>query len=178
MRRSKGKFARGGLAVGDTVRIERVGDPAFRQAEGLTGRIEFISSGGLIHGTWGRIAADPSQDTVTVIRRAADENREAESAKARALHRRLERIMTELTGEKLPVNTREPRFTTRRAMIASAMHEAGVRDSLTALLIGRDRTTVIYLRRRLDDMLSVPNAYRREVSEWTLFKSKLAGIES
>lgn len=73
------------------------------------------------------------------------------------------------TGRKL-TRTRESGNTIIRAFISYRLRREGYSYSEIANRMGRDHATVVYLDRKMRDMLSIPFAYQKETSQFKKFE--------
>ena len=77
----------------------------------------------------------------------------------------------EAIGRKL-TSARNADNTLIRCFVAHKMHQEGYSLSEIGKQMHRDHSTISHLDRLMSDMLSVPNAYKKEVELYTEFKIK------
>lgn len=81
--------------------------------------------------------------------------------------------MEEILGEKIPVKSRESRYVWARAMVAYQLTQEGFTTMEVGRMIGKDHSTIIYLRDRMRDALSFRQAYWDIVKIWETFQKKI-----
>lgn len=81
--------------------------------------------------------------------------------------------MGEILGEPVPVKSRESRFVWARAMVAYQLTEEGITTNEAGRMMGKDHTTIMYLRNRMKDALAFPSMYQDIMPIWEQFKNKI-----
>ena len=77
------------------------------------------------------------------------------------------------TGWKL-TETRDAWNTLLRGFIAHHLRHEGYTYSEIGRALGRDHSSVMHMEQRIDDMLSLPNAYQSEVNLFRKFEESLS----
>lgn len=81
--------------------------------------------------------------------------------------------MAEILGEPIPVKSRESRFVWARTMVAYQLTQEGFTTGEAGRMLGRDHSTIIHLRNKMQDALDYAYAYRDIVDIWKQFQNKL-----
>ena len=96
-----------------------------------------------------------------------------EEAKSPFRYNELIRELWAVTGKTIDLDDRKAQFVWARAMAAYQMLREGFTTVETGRQMGRDHSTVIHLRRRIQDALDLPEAYKDIVDIWKQFQKRL-----
>lgn len=78
--------------------------------------------------------------------------------------------MEMILGEPVLSKSREVRYVWARAMVVYQMMTEGFGVTETGRMIGKNHSTITYLRHRMKDALDYPAAYRDIIDMWNKFK--------
>lgn len=82
-------------------------------------------------------------------------------------------VMEMVTGQTVNPLSREPKDVWGRTMCAYQMLLEGYTTTEVGLQMGRDHSTVSWLKRKMEDALSVPAAYQDILPIWNDFKKMI-----
>lgn len=82
-------------------------------------------------------------------------------------------MMGEILGEPVDLKSRDARFVWARTMVTYQLLQEGFSTTEAGRMIGKDHSTVINMRRRMQDALSLPQAYRDIVEIWNEFQKRI-----
>ena len=78
--------------------------------------------------------------------------------------------MSQILGEPVLERSREVRYVWARAIVVYQMMMEGFGVSETGRLIGKNHSTITYLRHRMQDVMDYPAAYRDIIDMWNKFQ--------
>ena len=81
--------------------------------------------------------------------------------------------MEDILGEPILVKTRQERFTWARAMVAYQLLKEGYSTTETGRVMGKDHSTIIYLRDRMEDVFEYPTLYKDVIELWLTFQKRI-----
>lgn len=86
----------------------------------------------------------------------------------------LKRMMAEILGvDNIPVKSRKTEFTWARNMIAYQLVKEGMTESETGRFLGKDHSTINYMKSRMDEALRYPRQYQDVMYIWKQFQNKI-----
>lgn len=83
------------------------------------------------------------------------------------------RYMERILGREVSIFGRKPDDVWARTMVAYEMLLEGYSTGETGKQLFRDHSTIIHLKRKMEDALSVPMAYRDIIQIWEEFKNTI-----
>ena len=164
--------------TGDTIRILKVNDPVGYAMEGMTGVVYRVRDNGrILRGSWGRTPLYAG-DEYEVIKRAEDrpnnENIKKQAESFRPLAEEIKTHIEAVTGPMAETKSRKSEAVWQRAYMAVLLAEKGAGDAAIGILTGKDRSTVINMRKRMADALAYESLYAKEVRDYRKIKESLA----
>ena len=162
---------------GDTIRILKVNDPVGYAMEGMTGVVYRVRDNGrILRGSWGRTPLYAG-DHYEVIKRAEDrpnkENARKQAESFRPLAERIKARVEAVTGPMAETKSRKSEAVWQRTYMAALLAEKGASDTAIGILLGKDRSTIINLRNRLENALSCERQYAAEIRDYRMIKEGL-----
>ena len=86
----------------------------------------------------------------------------------------LKRMMAEVLGvDNIPVKSRRAEFVWARSILAYQLVKEGMTASEAGGFLGKDHSTIIYMRRRVEDALMYPKQYTDVIYIWKQFQKKI-----
>ena len=86
----------------------------------------------------------------------------------------LKRMMAEVLGvDDIPVKSRRAEFVWARSILAYQLVKEGMTASEAGRFLGKDHSTIIYMRRRVEDALMYPKQYTDVIYIWKQFQKKI-----
>ena len=86
----------------------------------------------------------------------------------------LYRMMAEVLGvDDIPVKSRRAEFGWARSILAYQLVEEGMTASEAGRFLGKDHSTIIYMRRSVEDALMYPKQYTDVIYIWKQFQKKI-----
>ena len=86
----------------------------------------------------------------------------------------LKRVMAEVLGvDDIPVKSRRTEFVWARSILAYQLVKEGMTASEAGRFLGKDHSTIIYMRRRVEDALMYPKQYTDVIYIWKQFQKKI-----
>ena len=86
----------------------------------------------------------------------------------------LKRIMAEVLGvDDIPVKSRRAEFVWARSILAYQLVKEGMTASEAGRFLGKDHSTIIYMRRRVEDALMYPKQYTDVIYIWKQFQKRI-----
>ena len=82
-------------------------------------------------------------------------------------------MMGEILGEPVDLKSREARFVWARTMVTYQLLQEGFSTTEAGRMIGKDHSTAINMRRRMQDALDLPQAYKDIIDIWKQFQNKI-----
>lgn len=82
-------------------------------------------------------------------------------------------MMGEILGEPVDLKSRDARFVWARTMVTYQLLQEGFSTMEAGRMIGKDHSTVINMRMRMQDALDLPQAYKDIINIWKQFKEKI-----
>lgn len=82
-------------------------------------------------------------------------------------------MMGEILGEPVDLKSRDARFVWARTMVTYQLLQEGFSTTEAGRMIGKDHSTVINMRMRMQDALDLPQAYKDIINIWKQFKEKI-----
>lgn len=81
--------------------------------------------------------------------------------------------MAEILGEPIPHKSREPKFVWARAMVAYQLTKEGISTGEAGRMIGKDHSTIIFLRDKMQDALEYAYIFPDIIEIWKQFQKKI-----
>ena len=81
--------------------------------------------------------------------------------------------MEEILGEPIKLKSGLSRFVWARTMVAYQLTQERFSTLEIGRMLGKDHTTIIYMRDKMQDALSLPQAYRDILPIWNEFKKRI-----
>lgn len=86
----------------------------------------------------------------------------------------LYRMMAEVLGvDDIPVKSRRAEFVWARSILAYQLVKEGMTASEAGRFLGKDHSTIIYMRRRVEDALMYPKQYTDVIYIWKQFQNMI-----
>ena len=86
----------------------------------------------------------------------------------------LYRMMAEVLGvDDIPVKSRRAEFVWARSILAYQLVKEGMTASEAGRFLGKDHSTIIYMRRRVEDALMYPKQYTDVIYIWKQFQKRI-----
>ena len=86
----------------------------------------------------------------------------------------LKRMMAEVLGvDDIPVKSRRAEFVWARNILAYQLVKEGMTASEAGRFLGKDHSTIIYMRRRVEDALMYPKQYTDVIYIWKQFQKRI-----
>ena len=86
----------------------------------------------------------------------------------------LKRVMAEVLGvDDIPVKSRRTEFVWARSILAYQLVKEGMTASEAGRFLGKDHSTIIYMRRRVEDALMYPKQYTDVIYIWKQFQKRI-----
>lgn len=86
----------------------------------------------------------------------------------------LYRMMADVLGvDDIPVKSRRAEFVWARSILAYQLVKEGMTASEAGRFLGKDHSTIIYMRRRVEDALMYPKQYTDVIYIWKQFQKKI-----
>lgn len=86
----------------------------------------------------------------------------------------LKRLMAEVLGvDDIPVKSRRAEFVWARSILAYQLVKEGMTASEAGRFLGKDHSTIIYMRRRVEDALMYPKQYTDVIYIWKQFQKRI-----
>lgn len=82
-------------------------------------------------------------------------------------------MMGEILGEPVDLKSRDARFVWARTMVTYQLLQEGFSTTEAGRMIGKDHSTVINMRMRMQDALDLPQAYKDIINIWNQFQNKI-----
>ena len=82
-------------------------------------------------------------------------------------------MMGEILGEPVDLKSRDARFVWARTMVTYQLLQEGFSTTEAGRMIGKDHSTAINMRRRMQDALDLPHAYKDIINIWKQFQNKI-----
>lgn len=82
-------------------------------------------------------------------------------------------MMGEILGEPVDLKSRDARFVWARTMVTYQLLQEGFSTTEAGRMIGKDHSTAINMRRRMQDALDLPQAYKDIIDIWKQFQNKI-----
>lgn len=82
-------------------------------------------------------------------------------------------MMGEILGEPVDLKSRDARFVWARTMVTYQLLQEGFSTTEAGRMIGKDHSTVINMRMRMQDALDLPQAYKDIINIWKQFQNKI-----
>lgn len=82
-------------------------------------------------------------------------------------------MMGEILGEPVDLKSRDARFVWARTMVTYQLLQEGFSITEAGRMIGKDHSTVINMRMRMQDALDLPQAYKDIINIWKQFQNKI-----
>ena len=82
-------------------------------------------------------------------------------------------MMGEILGEPVDLKSRDARFVWARTMVTYQLLQEGFSTTEAGRMIGKDHSTAINMRRRMQDALDLPQAYKYIIDIWKQFQNKI-----
>lgn len=82
-------------------------------------------------------------------------------------------VMADIIGEPVQMESRHPRYVWARIMVAYQLFKEGYTTTETGKMLGKNHTTIIHMRTRMEDALMYDYAYQDIIHIWKQFKAKL-----
>lgn len=81
--------------------------------------------------------------------------------------------MEEIIGESIPVRCRDAKCVWARTMVAYQLLKEGFTTLDAGRMLGKQYTTIIHMRHKMQDALDVPWAYKDIIDIWKRFQNRL-----
>lgn len=81
--------------------------------------------------------------------------------------------MEEILGEAIPVRCRDSKCVWARTMVAYQLLKEGFTTLDAGRMLGKQYTTIIHMRHKMQDALDVPWAYKDIIDIWKRFQNRL-----
>ena len=86
----------------------------------------------------------------------------------------LKKMMAEVLGvDDIPVKSRRAELVWARSILAYQLVKEGMTASEAGRFLGKDHSTIIYMRRRVEDALMYPKQYTDVIYIWKKFQNKI-----
>lgn len=86
----------------------------------------------------------------------------------------LKRAMSEVLGvDDIPVKSRRAELVWARSILAYQLVKEGMTASEAGRFLGKDHSTIIYMRRRVEDALMYPKQYTDVIYIWKQFQKRI-----
>ena len=86
----------------------------------------------------------------------------------------LKRMIAEVLGvDDIPVKSRRAEFVWARSILAYQLVKEGMTASEAGRFLGKDHSTIIYMRRRVEDALMYPKQYTDVIYIWKQFQKRI-----
>lgn len=82
-------------------------------------------------------------------------------------------MMAQILGEPVQLKPRNPRFAWARKMVAYQLIREGYSTHEVGEMIGKDHSSVVAMKKKMQDALNYPQAYRDVVDIWKQFQNKI-----
>lgn len=81
--------------------------------------------------------------------------------------------MAEILGEPIPAKSRETGFVWARAMVAYQLIREGFTTIETGRMVGKNYSTIIHLKNKMQDALDYAYAYQDVINIWKHFQNRI-----
>ena len=86
----------------------------------------------------------------------------------------LYKMMADVLGvDDIPVKSRRAEFVWARSILAYQLVKEGMTASEAGRFLGKDHSTIIYMRRRVEDALMYPKQYTDVIYIWKQFQKRI-----